>query len=342
MINIRHTTFGLLTAAALAGCSAPQVASAPAPAATGQDGQSAAVSDQQGADHYAIMGATNTPVAYMTATVNNAYAYRAHDNIYSTYWQSGTYNKPVFRATMASPMNLFSLKVMMTPNVGSYTIETSTDAKTWKVALSGVKNTTYYPEFKTLPAGTVGKYVRVTFANNGQNIRLNELDVYTTGTATTSPTPTPAPTATPKPTTTPAPGATPAPTTTGVTADMQKVLDLVNAERAKVGAKPLAFGTALNNCALFRSKDMATRNYFAHTDPDGHDCFYWFKQYGVSYSSAGENIAMGQRTPADVMNSWMNSAGHKANILNTSFGHIGIGIYKNSSGTIYWTQDFTN
>jgi uncharacterized protein YkwD len=58
--------------------------------------------------------------------------------------------------------------------------------------------------------------------------------------------------------------------------------------------------------------------------------------------TAGENIAAGQTSPDQVMTSWMNSSGHRANILNSSFGHIGVGIVKNSAGTIYWTQDFTN
>ena len=64
------------------------------------------------------------------------------------------------------------------------------------------------------------------------------------------------------------------------------------------------------------------------------------QQFGISYRSAGENIAMGQRTPQEVMNSWMNSSGHRANILNPSFTTLGVGIAKDANGTIYWTQMF--
>lgn len=64
------------------------------------------------------------------------------------------------------------------------------------------------------------------------------------------------------------------------------------------------------------------------------------KQFGVSYTAAGENIAMGQRTPADVMNGWMNSSGHRANILNSSYTEIGVGYVTGSNGQTYWVQHF--
>jgi uncharacterized protein YkwD len=78
---------------------------------------------------------------------------------------------------------------------------------------------------------------------------------------------------------------------------------------------------------------------FSHTRPDGTTCFTALKQFGVSYSTAGENIAYGQPDAQSVVTGWMNSAGHRANILNGSFKQTGIGVYK-VNGTYYWTQEF--
>jgi uncharacterized protein YkwD len=348
-MNRRYLALGtMLSAALVAGCTAAPVATAPEPSALGTETQAAALDGSEGPAHYRMM-ASIVPVAYTTATVNNHIAARANDNSFSTYWQSGAFNKPVYRAVLGARAQIAALRLKLNPNVGTYTIETSEDARTWKVALTGQKNTTWYPETKTLPANTWGKYVRLTFANNGWNVNMYELDVYS-GSGTTTPTtaPTTAPTAAPTtaptaaPTPTPAPVATPAPTTGTTDPMVKQVFDLVNAERAKVGAKALVLSDAINKCAQFRSQDMATRNYFSHTDPDGHDPFYWLKQYGISYRTAGENIAMGQTSAASVMSGWMNSSGHKANILNTSYGKIGIGVAKNSAGRLYWTQLFTD
>ena len=85
---------------------------------------------------------------------------------------------------------------------------------------------------------------------------------------------------------------------------------------------------------------MIDKNYFDHTSPTYGSPFDMMKQFGISYKSAGENIAMGQNSPKEVVTAWMNSPGHRANILNSSFTDIGVGIAKNSSGSIYWTQMF--
>ena len=85
---------------------------------------------------------------------------------------------------------------------------------------------------------------------------------------------------------------------------------------------------------------MINKGYFDHTSPTYGSPFDMMQQFGISYRSAGENIAMGQRTPQEVMNSWMNSSGHRANILNSSFTTLGVGIAKDANGTIYWTQMF--
>lgn len=150
--------------------------------------------------------------------------------------------------------------------------------------------------------------------------------------STTSTWPSPGPSVTP----TPMASATPA------WAEVQQVLDLVNAERAKAGLHALALSGALNKVAAFRSQDMATRNYFDHTDPDGHDPFYWLTTNGIRYMAAGENIAKGQDTPAEVMDSWMHSPGHRANILNADFGQLGVGLATDGGGAIVWTQLFTD
>lgn len=119
----------------------------------------------------------------------------------------------------------------------------------------------------------------------------------------------------------------------------QEVLRLVNAERAKVGAAPLTMNSNLNAAAQVRAEELTV--YFSHTRPDGSDCFTVFDDYGLSYWLAGENIAAGQGSPASVVNSWMNSPGHRANILNSAYTEIGIGFAKTSSGYgYYWVQDF--
>ena len=86
----------------------------------------------------------------------------------------------------------------------------------------------------------------------------------------------------------------------------------------------------------------AARGYFSHTTPEGVDFATRITKAGYRWSGAGENIAKGQRTPADVMTSWMNSAGHKANILNCGFKNLGVGVAADASGALVWTQDFAS
>jgi uncharacterized YkwD family protein/spore coat assembly protein SafA len=117
----------------------------------------------------------------------------------------------------------------------------------------------------------------------------------------------------------------------------QQVLDLVNQERSKVGLKPLQMDWELQRVARVKSQDMSNKNYFSHQSPTYGSPFDMMKQFGISYRTAGENIAMGQRTPQEVMNSWMNSSGHRANILKADFTHIGVGFESNG---YYWTQQF--
>lgn len=118
-----------------------------------------------------------------------------------------------------------------------------------------------------------------------------------------------------------------------------EVLKLVNNERKKRGLSALELDEKLCRAADERAKE--TVSLFSHTRPDGTECFTVLKQYGISYRSAGENIAAGQRTAKDVVTSWMNSPGHRANILSSSYEKLGVGFVKASSGYgYYWVQLF--
>lgn len=135
------------------------------------------------------------------------------------------------------------------------------------------------------------------------------------------------------------PGQTTPDTGTGNQAYVQQVINLVNEERAKAGLSPLSASLAVSDAAYIRSKEI-TQN-FSHTRPNGSSFSTVLQQNGISFSSSGENIAYGQRTPQEVMNTWMNSSGHRANILNRNYTTIGVGCYQAANGTLYWTQLFT-
>ncbi|MDQ0246656.1 putative YkwD family protein/spore coat assembly protein SafA [Bacillus fengqiuensis] len=120
----------------------------------------------------------------------------------------------------------------------------------------------------------------------------------------------------------------------------QKVVQLTNQERAKYGLKPLVSDWELARVARFKSDDMRDKNYFSHTSPTYGSPFDMIKNFGITYRSAGENIAAGQKTPEEVVQAWMNSSGHRANILNKDFTHIGVGYSKGGSYGVYWTQMF--
>lgn len=119
----------------------------------------------------------------------------------------------------------------------------------------------------------------------------------------------------------------------------QKIADLVNAERAKEGLKPLTLKVDISKAAQLRSKEIETS--FSHTRPNGSSFSSILKENGISFRGAGENIAWGQKSAEAVMKAWMNSSGHRANILNKNYTKIGVGYYVNSAGTPYWTQLFT-
>lgn len=117
----------------------------------------------------------------------------------------------------------------------------------------------------------------------------------------------------------------------------QQVVELTNQERANHGLAPLQIDEDLSKVAREKSRDMAANNYFSHTSPTYGSPFDMMNQYGISYSSAGENIAQGQTTPAQVVDAWMNSEGHRANILNGDYTHIGVGYVEDGN---HWTQMF--
>lgn len=117
----------------------------------------------------------------------------------------------------------------------------------------------------------------------------------------------------------------------------KEVIRLVNVVRAQNGLKPLKENWELSRVARYKSQDMADNKYFSHTSPTYGSPFQMMRDFGLSYRSAGENIAYGQRTPQEVVNAWMNSSGHRANILNSSYTQIGVGYVADGR---YWTQMF--
>ena len=117
-----------------------------------------------------------------------------------------------------------------------------------------------------------------------------------------------------------------------------QVFSLVNSEREKYGLSPLTYDSVLQGAADIRAVEI--KSLFSHTRPNGLSCFTVLDEVGYSYRKAGENIAYGQRTAEEVMTAWMNSEGHRANILG-DYDYIGIGVYE-SGGTIYWSQFFAS
>jgi uncharacterized YkwD family protein/spore coat assembly protein SafA len=128
------------------------------------------------------------------------------------------------------------------------------------------------------------------------------------------------------------------PVTDAAVADFEsEVIRLVNIERSKRGLSPLVADWQLSRVARYKSQDMHDNRYFSHNSPVYGTPFEMMHSFGISYRSAGENIAKGQRTPVTVVNAWMSSSGHRANILNASFTHIGVGYVADGH---YWTQMF--
>ncbi|MFF5447648.1 CAP domain-containing protein [Streptomyces sp. NPDC012888] len=128
-----------------------------------------------------------------------------------------------------------------------------------------------------------------------------------------------------------------APAATATTSPTAKVVALVNRERAKAGCRPVKVNAKLTKAAQSHSRDQARHHRMSHTGSDGSNPGQRITRAGYQWRTYGENVAYGYNTPAKVMNAWMHSPGHRANILNCSFKEIGVGL----SGTShYWTQNF--
>lgn len=119
-----------------------------------------------------------------------------------------------------------------------------------------------------------------------------------------------------------------------------QVVNLVNSERAAQGLMALQKDSRLAALAQQKAEDMAKSQYFSHTSPTYGSAFDMLKAAGYSYKTAGENIAMGQKSAASVMDGWMHSSGHRANILHTSYEKIGVGYAVSADGMPYWVQIF--
>nr|WP_084279221.1 CAP domain-containing protein [Anoxybacillus tepidamans] len=130
---------------------------------------------------------------------------------------------------------------------------------------------------------------------------------------------------------------TQAPAAAGISQYARQVIDLTNRERARAGLPALQIDTKLSAVAQRKSEDMQQNHYFSHTSPTYGSPFDMMRDFGITYRTAGENIAQGQRTPQEVVTAWMNSPGHRANILNRQFTHIGVGFEQAGN---HWTQMF--
>lgn len=119
-----------------------------------------------------------------------------------------------------------------------------------------------------------------------------------------------------------------------------QILQLVNAERSKAGLQALTLSDPLSKVALTKASDMRDNNYFSHDSPNYGSPFDMMKKFGITYTYAGENIAAGQQTAQDVMTAWMNSEGHRANILNANYSEMGLGYSSGGNMSPYWSQMF--
>jgi len=120
----------------------------------------------------------------------------------------------------------------------------------------------------------------------------------------------------------------------------EQILNLVNKERKAEGLSELSLNSSLSNIARLKAEDMADNKYFSHNSPTYGSAFDMMKKYGITYRTAGENIAKGQKNAESVMTGWMNSQGHRANILKKEYTELGVGYAVDKNGTPYWVQMF--
>lgn len=119
-----------------------------------------------------------------------------------------------------------------------------------------------------------------------------------------------------------------------------KVIQLTNQERTQRGLKPLTANWQMSRVAKFKAQDMRDKGYFSHTSPTYGSPFQMMRDFNISFSAAGENIAGGQKTPQSVVNSWMQSPGHRRNILSKNYTQIGVGYAQGGKYGTYWVQEF--
>ena len=188
--------------------------------------------------------------------------------------------------------------------------------------------------------GTIGGWWVVHLENDVLGSVSDDVaKAYYPPTSTPAPEATPAPEPTPAPAPTPAPEATPAPSQIELTADQQHMLDLINEERSKVGLASLKIDAELQKMAQAKSDDMVAKSYFDHNSPTYGSPFDMMKKFGITYTTAGENIA-GNSSVDKAHEALMNSPGHKANILKSSYNYIGIGITSSPTYGKVFAQDF--
>lgn len=130
------------------------------------------------------------------------------------------------------------------------------------------------------------------------------------------------------------------PSSTAINTLENEVIRLTNIERSKKGLGALKANWQLSRCARYKSQDMINKNYFAHQSPTYGSPFDMIESFGIKMAAGGENIAMGQRSAQEVVTAWMNSPGHRGNILSTAYTEIGVGLAKSKNGSYYWTQMF--
>lgn len=115
---------------------------------------------------------------------------------------------------------------------------------------------------------------------------------------------------------------------------MEQIMQLVNADRTQSGLPALNLNSTLNLAAYAHAEDMLSHHYFAHTSPSGVDPWYWMSELGYNYSFAGENLAIGYSNAQELVNSWMGSTDHRANILSPNFSEVGLAVIKGSDSTL--------
>lgn len=117
-----------------------------------------------------------------------------------------------------------------------------------------------------------------------------------------------------------------------------RITELVNEHRTAAGLSPVTYSAKISKAAQVRAVEI--EKSFSHTRPDGRYFSTVFAEHGITYRYSGENIAWGQKSPEEVVNAWMNSAGHRANIMNAKFKELGVGYRQNAKGVKYFTQLF--